>query len=119
MSERRILSPVSYLTNHKGKARSLLTHYPSSLFCCCDKKQAVKEKTYCGLLHHDRKPRQELTAGPWREEMRQKPWKKLPYLGMVLGPSSVKDGFLPTVGWALPHQLTIRKVSHRHVYRPF
>lgn len=73
--------------SHKGEARSLLrTLVPLSVAVI---KQAMDEKTYCSLqiiLHHDGKPRQELKAGPQREETRLKPWRNAAHR---LAPSDV------------------------------
>lgn len=72
-------------------------------------------------VYHQRKSEQELTAGTWSQMLMQRPWMGavyclVPHVLLNLSFSNTQDlqpGMAPsTVNWALPHQSSIKNLSH-------
>ena len=75
-------------------------------------------------VHHGGKPRQELKAGIWRQELKPRLWKNTSHWlapwpsTFVNQPSPTCPATAPpTVGWAFPHQLAIKKMPHKVLER--
>lgn len=71
------------------------------------------------------KDRQELETGTQRQELKQRPWRNAAYCLAPLGLMSYFSyttwtGMAqPILGWALAHQLAVKKMLFTHAHRPF
>lgn len=69
-----------------------------------------------------RKIRARVKAEPWKQELKPSPLRNAAYCssnGFVLAPRTTSPGVAPAAAnWALPHQSSIKKTSHRLLHRP-
>lgn len=101
--------------------------YLCLLFCFYDQKQLGDKRFYFCLqviIHHWEKPRQELKAGSWKQELKQRPWSSAALLAgfpWLIQLSFLYSPGLPAQRWLCPHwikssyiNLYVRKCLQRH-----
>lgn len=116
-----------HLGLHKTMPQKMITITtkicPRLFLCHCykdnDQKQVGEERVDFRLqvtIHHKGKPGQEFKAGTaayWLSSC-----FCLSSFLIELRTTCLRQGALPTVCWALLHQLATKKMPHRHVHRP-
>lgn len=90
------------------------------------KRNLGEEGIYFSLcvVHHLGNSGQELKAGIWRQELKQRPWRSVTYwllshglfIWLSYGTQDHKPGVVPSrVIWSFPYQSSIKKMHHRLV----